>query len=77
MADDQKPAAETDAKGAFTRPTIGRDNNGVSSAKPRVLTGSDDGTIHSGPDGKTRNGKDFDMNYKERDASDGSPSEAS
>jgi hypothetical protein len=77
MADANKPAAETDAKGAFTRPTIGRDNNGVSSAKPTVLTGSDDGTVHSRPDGESRSGKDFDINYKERDASDGDPGKAS
>ncbi|KQR69293.1 hypothetical protein ASG25_16960 [Rhizobium sp. Leaf384] len=77
MTDHAKPAAETDAKGAFKRPTIGRDNNGVTSAKPTVLTGSDDSTINTGPGGERREGKDFDMNYNERDASAGDPGKAS
>lgn len=77
MAEDQKPAAETDAKGAFKRPMIGRDNNGVTSAKPTVITGSEDSTVHSGPGGSKRAGKDFDLNYEERDASAGDPSKAS
>ncbi|TCQ10485.1 hypothetical protein C8J34_102895 [Rhizobium sp. PP-F2F-G36] len=77
MAEDQKPAAETDAKGAFTRPTIGRDNNGVTSAKPTVITGSEDSTVHRGPGGSKREGKDFDMNFEERDASAGDPGKAS
>ncbi|KQS72335.1 hypothetical protein ASG39_00675 [Rhizobium sp. Leaf371] len=77
MTDNPKPAAETDAKGAFVRPTIGRDNNGVTSAKPTVITGSDDSTVHSGPNGEKREGKDFDLNYKARDASDGEPGKAS
>lgn len=77
MTDEHKPAAETDAKGAFKRPTIGRENNGVTSAKPTVLTGSDDSTVNSGPGGTKREGKDFDLNFKERDASAGEPSKAS
>lgn len=77
MDDDNKPAAETDAKGAFKRPTIGRNNNGVTSAKPTVITGSDDSTVNSGPNGTKRASKDFDLNYKERDASDGEPSKGS
>lgn len=71
-----KPAAEKDAAGAFTRPTIGRTNDGVSSAKPTVNTGSEDATEHREPPPREKSAKDFDLNFKERDASAGDPNKA-
>lgn len=42
-------------------------NNGVSSAKSRVITGSDDATAHKAPPGKKPVGKEWDLNYDERE----------
>ncbi|MBU4530911.1 MAG: hypothetical protein KUA37_14130 [Desulfomicrobium sp.] len=52
MSDDHKDASDTkeirkDAKGQFARSEKGSTNNGVISAKPRVITGSDDATSHT------------------------------
>lgn len=38
-------------------------NNGVSSAKPRVITGSDDATVNKLPPGKSKPSEDWDINY--------------
>ena len=59
-----------DAQGQYANPMKHSDNNGVASAKPRVLTGSDDATVHTGPGGRKR-GKDWDLNYDERDMNEG------
>lgn len=40
-----------DAEGQFAPTQAGGDNNGVASAKPRVITGSDDATAHHLPPG--------------------------
>lgn len=58
---------EDDAKGAFAPSQADRTNDGVASAKPRVITGSDDATINKWPPGKKNPPKDWDLNY---DASD-------
>jgi hypothetical protein len=39
-------SAEKDAAGQFTQTKHGGHNNGVSSATPRVTTGTDDATFH-------------------------------
>ncbi len=59
---DEKSAVEKDAEGQFAGTQAGGDNTGVASAKPRVITGSDDATIHSRPDKKTRP-KDWSINH--------------
>ena len=56
MTDNKKPRPPTekvrkDAKGQFAGTQAGGDNSGVSSAKPRVITHSDDATIHNAPAG--------------------------
>lgn len=46
-----------DAKGQYAEGLKHSDNNGVASAKPRVITGSDDATAHKGPPEKKPVGK--------------------
>jgi hypothetical protein len=53
-----------DAEGQFARTREGRSNNGVASAKPRVITHSDDATAHRTPPGQ-KSRKDWDINYDE------------
>lgn len=60
-----------DAKGQFAKGLEHSDNNGVISAKPRVITGSDDATAHKAPPGKKPVGKEWDLNYDERDMNEG------
>lgn len=59
-----------DAKGQFAKPMKHSDNNGVASAKPRVITGSDDATAHKTPPGQKPVDKEWDLNYDERDVND-------
>lgn len=60
-----------DAKGQFARGLKRSDNNGVDSAKPRVITGSDDATAHKNPPGTTLEKKEWDLNYDERETNEG------
>ncbi|NTA13544.1 hypothetical protein [Agrobacterium tumefaciens] len=46
-------------------------NNGVASAKPRVITGSDDATANKLPPGTKKPEKDWDINYDERETNGG------
>jgi len=46
-------------------------NNGVASAKPRVITGSDDATANKLPPGNKKPEKDWDINYDERESNEG------
>ncbi|MEJ1175882.1 hypothetical protein WA845_16665 [Agrobacterium sp. CMT1] len=46
-------------------------NNGVASAKPRVITGSDDATANKLPPGTKKPEKDWDINYDERESNEG------
>jgi hypothetical protein len=55
-------SVEDDAAGQFRKPMKSSDNNGVSSAKPRVITGSDDATLNKAPPGEKAE-KDWDINY--------------
>ncbi|WP_311272665.1 MULTISPECIES: hypothetical protein [unclassified Rhizobium] len=60
-----------DAKGQFARGLKRSDNNGVDSAKPRVITGSDDATAHKYPPGTKPAKKEWDVNYDERETNEG------
>lgn len=53
---------ENDAKGQYAPSQADRKATGVHSAKPTVITGSEDATEHRDPPGK-KAGKDFDINY--------------
>lgn len=67
MADPKK-----DAAGQFAKSPADGESNGVASAKPKVLTGSDDGTVHRNPPGKKKPDKDWDLNYDPADMNEGS-----
>ena len=43
---------EADAKGQYAKSQADRKSSGVASAKPTVITGSEDGTAHRDPPGK-------------------------
>ncbi|PTM94176.1 hypothetical protein [Mycoplana dimorpha] len=60
----QKPPAEKDAQGQFRKTRKGATNDGVSSAKPRVITGSDDATANKRPPGAQPE-EDWDINFDE------------
>ncbi|MBP0439883.1 hypothetical protein [Tianweitania sediminis] len=42
-------SVEGDARGQFVQSQHGKENNGVSSASPRVTTGTDDATFENDP----------------------------
>lgn len=65
-----KAEIENDAKGQSEINHAGGSNNGVSSAKPRVFTHSDDATVDKKTPG-TDDAKDWNMNYDKRDIKDG------
>jgi hypothetical protein len=70
----EKPSVtqvERDAKGQSESNHAGGSNNGVSSAKPRVITKSDDATLHKKMPGTDNGAKDWDPNYDERDMNEG------
>lgn len=54
-----------DAVPQFTVSQAGRNNDGVSSAKPRVITGSDDATLHRTPPGMEASGRDWSVGFDE------------
>jgi hypothetical protein len=58
-----------DAKGQFAKSRADRKSSGVISAKPTVITGSEDATVNKKP-GKKRP-KDWDINYDPADMSKG------
>ncbi|KQO83575.1 hypothetical protein [Rhizobium sp. Leaf262] len=60
-----------DAEGQYAKGLERSDNNGVASAKPRVITGSDDATVHKNPPGKKPSKKEWDVNYDERETNEG------
>lgn len=51
-----------DAKGQYAPSQADRNASGVASAKPTVVTGSEDATVHRAPPGQKRV-KDFDLNF--------------
>jgi hypothetical protein len=52
-----------DAEGQYARSKADGRTNGVASAKPTVITGSDDATIHRNPPGQKGPKKDWDVNF--------------
>jgi hypothetical protein len=64
-------AIHKDASGQYAKGLKHSDNNGVASAKPRVITGSDDATAHKTPPGQKPVGKEWDVNYDEREMNEG------
>lgn len=54
-----------DAAPQFEVSQAGRTNDGVSSAKPRVITGSDDATMHRTPPGMEVSGSDWSVGFDE------------
>jgi hypothetical protein len=53
---------EDDAKGQYAPSQADRKATGVHSAKPTVVTGSEDATVNRTPLGQKKE-KDFDLNY--------------
>jgi hypothetical protein len=66
-----KEEIEKDAEGQYAKHLKSSKNNGVASAKPRVITGEDDATNHKAPPGQKPVGKEWDINYDERDTNEG------
>lgn len=60
---------EADAKGQFAKSQADRKSSGVHSAKPTVITGSEDATAHRNPPGTKRAANDWDPNFDPADAS--------
>ena len=54
-----------DAVPQFAVSQAGRTNDGVASAKPRVITGSDDATAHRNPPGMAQQGRDWSVGFDE------------
>jgi hypothetical protein len=61
---------EKDAKGQFAKSVADRKASGVHSAKPTVITGSEDATAHKTPPGK-KSVKEWDLNYDPGDMNEG------
>lgn len=60
---------ENDAKGQYAPSQADRKANGVASAKPTVITGSEDAAVHRDPPGK-KHEKDFDLNFDPADSNE-------
>ncbi|MCW1412457.1 hypothetical protein OLZ32_29950 [Rhizobium sp. 1AS11] len=58
---------EKDAAGQFAKSRADRKSSGVASAKPTVITGSEDATVNKNPPGKKKPEKDWDINYDPAD----------
>ena len=58
-----------DAEPQFVGTQHGGDSDGVASAKPTVITGSEDATVNKWPPGKKNPPKDWDVNYDPADRS--------
>ncbi|SFB59344.1 hypothetical protein SAMN03159496_05511 [Rhizobium sp. NFR07] len=59
---------EQDAKGQYAPSQADRHASGVHSAKPTVVTGSEDATVNRTPPGQ-KGQKDFDLNYDPAESS--------
>ncbi|ARQ10712.1 hypothetical protein NXC12_CH02704 [Rhizobium etli] len=66
MADPEK-----DAAGQFAKSRADRKASGVASAKPTVITGSEDATVNKHPPSKKKPEKDWDINYDPADMNEG------
>ncbi len=61
---------EKDAEGQFANSIADRKSTGVHSAKPTVITGSEDATEHKTPSGK-KPVKDWDINFDPSEENEG------
>ncbi|PDV85065.1 hypothetical protein CO652_28380 [Rhizobium sp. H4] len=61
---------EKDAAGQFAKSRADRKASGVASAKPTVITGSEDATVNRNPPGKKPE-KDWDINYDPAETNEG------
>jgi hypothetical protein len=61
---------EDDAKGQYAPSQADRKASGVASAKPTVITGSEDATMHRTPPGQKKV-KDIDINFNPADSNEG------
>jgi hypothetical protein len=59
-----------DPEGQYRKHLKSSQNNGVASAKPRVITGSDDATAHKAPPGKPEE-RDWDINFDPQGLNEG------
>lgn len=73
MTDSSKERIHKDAKGQFAPAQSGGENDGVISAKPRVITGTDDATVHKSPPGAENPPADGGVRSDEREKPDGKP----
>ena len=58
-------AVKDDAEGQFAKSRADRKSSGVASAKPTVITGSEDATAHRTPPGQKHPKRDWDVNFDE------------
>lgn len=56
---------EKDAKGQYAPSQANRKSSGVDSAKPTVITGSEDATVNRTPPGRKPTKKEWDVNFDE------------
>lgn len=68
--DEEVERVHKDADGQFAGTQAGGDSDGVVSAKPTAITGSEDATANKWPPGKKNPPKDWDANYDIGDQSD-------
>jgi hypothetical protein len=59
-----------DAEGQFAKCQGDRKSSGVQSAKPTVVTGSEDATVHRNPPGEKKV-KDWNINYDPAETNEG------
>jgi hypothetical protein len=69
---DSKSTVENDAKGQFAESQADPKASGVASAKPTVVTGSEDATVHKLPPGAKKPESDDPLHYDEREMNEGS-----
>ncbi|CAN7687006.1 hypothetical protein LJR030_003148 [Rhizobium sp. LjRoot30] len=66
-----KQQIHDDAEGQFAKPLKGKTHDGVASAKPTVITGSDDATVNKIPPGQKGPEKQWSLNYDPKDMNEG------
>lgn len=64
---DKKTDVENDAKGQYAPSQADPKASGVASAKPTVVTDSEDATVNRNPPGKDKASKDWDVNFDDTD----------
>ena len=69
---DEKNTIENDAKGQFAKSQGDRKASGVHSAKPTVITGSEDATAHKLPPGTKAPESEIPVHYDPAEMNEGS-----